>query len=170
MFARLSRLLRAWMGYFISIGEDPEVRLPVIVNLDGFYLSFTREPVEIPEAHAVRDFLPAFDPEQLRFRASAPESQAVAVLGGGPYSYFRYEIHLAQERALAAFDRAVADFASEFGRDYGPFEAYRSEDAEIVFVMMGSFATKAKAAVDQLREAAGRSSSRRTTRPIFSRV
>jgi phage shock protein A len=27
MFARLSRLLRAWMGYFISIGEDPEVML-----------------------------------------------------------------------------------------------------------------------------------------------
>ena len=27
MFARLSRLFRAWMGYFISIGEDPEVML-----------------------------------------------------------------------------------------------------------------------------------------------
>jgi phage shock protein A len=27
MFARLSRLVRAWMGFFISIGEDPEVML-----------------------------------------------------------------------------------------------------------------------------------------------
>ena len=27
MFARMSRLFRAWMGYFISIGEDPEVML-----------------------------------------------------------------------------------------------------------------------------------------------
>lgn len=27
MFARLSRLFRAWMGYFISVGEDPEVML-----------------------------------------------------------------------------------------------------------------------------------------------
>ena len=27
MFARLSRLFRAWMGFFISIGEDPEVML-----------------------------------------------------------------------------------------------------------------------------------------------
>jgi pyruvate ferredoxin oxidoreductase alpha subunit len=109
--------------------------------------------VEIPEAHAVRAFLPPFDPETLRFRAGAPESQAVAVLGGGPYSYFRYEIHLAQERGLEAFDRVCADFAETFGRSYGPFEAYRTEDAEIVFVMMGSFATKAKAAVDALREA-----------------
>ncbi len=27
MFARLSRLLRAWMGFFISQAEDPEVML-----------------------------------------------------------------------------------------------------------------------------------------------
>ena len=27
MFARMSRLFRAWMGYFISVGEDPEVML-----------------------------------------------------------------------------------------------------------------------------------------------
>ena len=27
MFARLSRLFRAWMGFFISQGEDPEVML-----------------------------------------------------------------------------------------------------------------------------------------------
>ena len=27
MFARLGRLLRAWMGFFISMGEDPEVML-----------------------------------------------------------------------------------------------------------------------------------------------
>jgi phage shock protein A len=27
MFARLSRLFRAWMGFFISLGEDPEIML-----------------------------------------------------------------------------------------------------------------------------------------------
>src|SRR6185436_20747236 len=27
MFARLSRLLRAWAGFFISVAEDPEVML-----------------------------------------------------------------------------------------------------------------------------------------------
>ena len=31
------------------LAEDRRVHLPVIVNLDGFYLSFTREPVELPE-------------------------------------------------------------------------------------------------------------------------
>jgi pyruvate ferredoxin oxidoreductase alpha subunit len=73
------------------------------------------------------------------------------VLGGSAYSYFRYELHLALERALAAFDEVAADFERRFGRGYDSVEAYRADDAEIVFVMIGSFSTKAKAAVDALR-------------------
>ena len=30
------------------IAEDERVLLPVLINMDGFYLSFTREPVEVP--------------------------------------------------------------------------------------------------------------------------
>ena len=135
------------------LAEDPRVRLPVIVNLDGFYLSFTREPVEIPDAEAVQRFLGPFDPENIRFRASSPISQAVAVLGGTPYSYFRYETHLANLNGLTVYDEIAADFARTFGRSHGAVDAYRTDEAEFGFVMIGSFATKARAAVDRLREA-----------------
>jgi pyruvate ferredoxin oxidoreductase alpha subunit len=135
------------------LAEDPRVRLPALVNLDGFQLSFTREPVEIPEAGAVDRFLPAFDPGSVRFRASRPVSQAVAVLGGGPYSYFRYEMHRAAEQALAAHEEIAAGFEGAFGRRFDALEEHRADDAEIVFFMIGSFATKARDAVDRLREA-----------------
>ena len=135
------------------LAEDRRVRLPVIVNLDGFYLSFTREPVEIPDPDAVESFLLPYDAESTRFCASAPTSQAVAVLGGTPYSYFRYESHLAALNAVTVYDEAAAAFAGIFGRRHEAVEAYRCEDAEIVFVMIGSFATKAREAVDRLREA-----------------
>jgi pyruvate ferredoxin oxidoreductase alpha subunit len=131
--------------------EHADVRLPVIVNLDGFYLSFTREPVELPEPEAVRAFLPPFEAGPLHFRGGDPSAQGVAVLGGSPYSYFRYESHLASQAGLGAFEAAAADFAGRFGRRYAPVEAYRCEDAEFAFVMMGAFATKAKAAVDGMR-------------------
>jgi pyruvate ferredoxin oxidoreductase alpha subunit len=137
------------------LGEDPRVRQPVIVSLDGFYLSFTREPVSLPDAEQAAAFLPAFDPENITLRASTPESQAVAVLGGSPYSYFRYQTHLALMNGIAVYDEVAADFAGRFGREHPAVEGYRSEDAEVVLVMMGSFATKARAAVDRLR-AAGR--------------
>lgn len=137
------------------LAEDERVRLPALVNLDGFVLSFTREPVEVPTVEQVRTFLPPFDPGDIRFRASRPISQAVAVLRGGPYSYFRYEAHLAAQQALGVYEEIEAQFEHTFGRRYGAIETYRADDAEIVFFMMGAFATKAKDAVDRLR-AAGR--------------
>ncbi|NNM00317.1 MAG: pyruvate synthase, partial [Gammaproteobacteria bacterium] len=133
------------------LAEDQRVRLPVIVNLDGFYLSFTREPVDIPDAAAVDNFLPGFDPENLGFRASQPISQAVAVLGGSPYSWFRYEMHLAALNALDAYADIARDFADCFGRSYHAVENFHADDADIVFVMLGSFATKARDAVVRLR-------------------
>jgi pyruvate ferredoxin oxidoreductase alpha subunit len=135
------------------LAEDERVRLPVLVNMDGFYLSFTREPVQIPDTKIVNQFVGEFDPENIRFSASAPVSQAVAVLGGTPYSYFRYETHLAALNGLAVYDEVTEEFANTFGRRHDAVEAYRTEDAELVFVMMGSFATKAIDAVDGLREA-----------------
>jgi pyruvate ferredoxin oxidoreductase alpha subunit len=138
------------------LGEDARVRLPVIVNLDGFHLSFTREPVVRPEPAEVDAFLPVFDPQGIAFRAGRPTSQAVAVLGGGPYSYFRYELHRAAEAALAAFDEIGAEFTQRFGRPFEAVETHRMDDAEVAFVMMGSFATRAADAVDRLREAGHR--------------
>ncbi len=135
------------------LGEDERVRLPVIVNLDGFYLSFTREPVEMPDLSDAARFLPPYDPGNLGFRAGAPLSEAVAVLGGSPYSYFRYQVHLAALNAECLFPSIAGEFHRSFGRPFPAVETYRCDDAEVVFVMMGSFATKAKAAVDRLREA-----------------
>ena len=135
------------------LAEDERVRLPVIVNMDGFYLSFTREPVEIPDPEMVKCFLPPFDPENIRFLSGDPVSEAVAVLGGSPYSYFRYETHLAAMNAVPVYEEISRDFTDVFGRAYEPVEAYRTEDAEIVFFMIGSFATKAREAVDRLRDA-----------------
>ena len=132
------------------LAEDERVRLPAIVNQDGFYLSFTREPVEIPEPADMEQFLPPYDPENMRFRASTPVSQAVAVLGGGPYSYFRYETHLASLKALEVYDEVAAEFEQITGRANPAVECYRTEDAEYLFIMMGAFATKARQAVDFL--------------------
>jgi pyruvate ferredoxin oxidoreductase alpha subunit len=134
------------------LSEHEDVRLPVLVNQDGFYLSFTREPVDLPNATTAKQFVGSFHPGNIAFRASTPLSHAVAVLGGGPYSYFRYEMHLAAQQALTIYDELANEFRDFFGRFYPAIDAYRSEDADYVFVMMGSFATKAKEAVDRLRD------------------
>ena len=133
------------------IAEDPRVLLPVIVNMDGFYLSFTRESVSVPTVEQVREFLPSFQTTHAVFRASRPTAQGVPVLGGAPYSHFRYQMHLAAQNALAAHEDAALAFEHTFGRHYGVIETYETDDADDVLVMAGSFATKAKSAIRVLR-------------------
>lgn len=137
------------------IAEDPRVSVPVLVNLDGFFLSFTREPVELPTIEQARAFLPPFTPTQPVFRASQPVAQGVAVLEGSTYSYFRYQLHRAVHNALAVHAKVAADFERLFGRRYGSVEGFHLDDADIVLVMAGSFTTKGKAAIERWR-AAGR--------------
>jgi len=135
------------------LAEHADVRVPAIVNLDGFYLSFTREPVDLADAARAGEFVGEYDPENLQFRGNSPLSQAIAVLGGGPYSYFRYEAHLAVQQALLVYDEIADEFAQIFGRRHDMIDCYQMDDAEYVFVMLGSFSTKARDAVDSLRAA-----------------
>ena len=133
------------------IAEDDRVMLPVIVNLDGFSLSFTREPVSVPDPDQVRLFLPPFRPAHLGFKASAPHALGVAVLGGTPYAYFRHQMHLASMNALEVHREAADSFERLFGRRYDLVERYRLDDAEDVLVMTNAGASMGKAAVDRAR-------------------
>jgi pyruvate ferredoxin oxidoreductase alpha subunit len=133
------------------VAEDRRVMLPAIVNLDGFYLSFTRERVLLPEEPAVDRFLPPYEPPH-PIRASQPVSKGSAVMEGYLYSYFRYNMHAAALRGKKVFSEAARDYKELFGRDYGPVEGYRLEDAEYVLVMTNSFTTLGRQAVNRMRE------------------
>ena len=133
------------------LAEDPRIHVPVLINLDGFYLSFTREPVSIPDRAAAARFLPPFVPSRNAFRGSRPVAHGVAVLDGPTYSYFRYQSHRAVTNALEVHGEVAAEFEQEFGRCYGAVEPFAMDDADFVLVMAGSFATKGKAAVQRWR-------------------
>lgn len=135
------------------IAEDGRVRLPAIVNLDGFYLSYTREPVQVPDQKLVEEFLPEYSPPEGYICASNPMSVASAVLDGRAYSYFKYQMHLASLNALEVHERAASDFERLFGRKYGLAEEFMLQDADYVLVTTNSFSTMAKAAAVDLRKA-----------------
>lgn len=61
-------------------------------------------------------------------------------------------MHRAMENVLGVHADAADAFADQFGRRYGAFEGYKLDDADYVIVMVGSFATKGKAAVNRWRE------------------
>jgi len=126
-----------------------EVHLPVMLNLDAFFLSHTAEPVEIPEQNAVDRFLPRFQPEY-RLDPSAPHSFGLLT----PPEYFmefRYKIQQSMIRSKEVSRRVDEEFGQSFGRRYGLVEAYRCDGADMILVTSGAIASTTRVLVDNLR-------------------
>lgn len=134
------------------LAEDRQVLLPAIVNLDGFYLSFTREAVEIPELHQVREFLPAFEPAYPVLSGRESVALGAAVLDPSLYTYFKHRMHDAAENVLALYPGIAAEFEQTFGRRYRIIDEFMLEDADYVLVMTNSFSSMGKAEVKRLRQ------------------
>lgn len=131
------------------IGEDQCVLLPVMVHLDGFYLTHVVEPLELPTQEQVNRFLPPFkyplplDPDKpMTMGAFAP-----------PILYS--ETKKAQEvnirNSMQVILEQWAEFGKIFGRNYHPIEKYRTEGAKTLLLTLGSFGETAMTAVDELR-------------------
>lgn len=133
------------------VAEDARVMLPAIVNMDGYHLSFTREPIDVPSQDDVDNFLPEYKPVN-PFRASSPVAKGIPVLTPPLYSYFKYQMHLSSRNALNVFKEAAEEFKKIFGRFYTALETYMLKDAEHVFVMSNSYASIGKRAVNELRK------------------
>lgn len=133
------------------IGEDKRVLLPVMVHVDGFYLTHVIEPIEIPEQDKVNRFLPPFS-----YPFPLDPDKPVTMGAMAPPILFS-ETKKAQEVNLRAAKPLIlecwAEFAKIFGRQYKPVEQYRTEGAKILLLTLGSFGETAMAAVDKLRDA-----------------
>jgi pyruvate ferredoxin oxidoreductase alpha subunit len=136
------------------MAEDFDIQLPVMVNYDGFYLSYLAEGVHVPERREVEAFLAA-----LKEQPKRPVLVPGGPLGCGTHGILegfvelRYKHSKAMERARSKFDEIDDLFQACFGRNYGgQIEEYRLEDAEIVLVASGSAAGTAKAVIDSKRE------------------
>ena len=136
------------------IAEDARVSVPVLVNLDGFYLSFTREPVELPDPELVRAFLPVVLAQASGVPGLAADGPGRRGAGAGrPTAIFATRATSPSETRSQVHAEAAAEFGHLFGRCYGPVESDQLEDAEIVLVMGGSFSSKARWRFEQWRRA-----------------
>ncbi len=133
-----------------KITEDDRVLLPVMVCMDGFILTHTYETVDMPTQEQVDAFLPPYDP--LYKLDPADPYTLGAYAGPERYHEARYTI---QQDCLAAKEivkEVARDFQSAFGRWYGDvIDTYRTEDADTLFVAMGSVIGTLKEWVDAKR-------------------
>lgn len=133
-----------------KISEDKDVLLPSMVCLDGFILTHTVEPVDVPNQEQVDSFLPEYVPEHLYLDPERPMS--IGTLADPDYYMeARYGMELAMERSKKVVQRVNKEFGEIFGREYGSVDEYYCEDAEIILVTMGSLCSTIRDVVDELR-------------------
>jgi pyruvate ferredoxin oxidoreductase alpha subunit len=134
------------------IGEDPQVRLPVMVCLDGFLLTHTSENITMAEDEAVKDFVGPYRAEYSLLDPAKPVSHG---LSDPPTYYMEHKMRqqAGMERAREVIENVGAEFGRRFGRSYGLVDAYRMEDAETAVIILGSESGRAKGIVDELRQA-----------------
>ncbi len=131
------------------IGENPRVLLPVMIHLDGFHMSHMIEPIVLPEQSQVDKFIPPYQhPMPLH-----PDRPVTMGAFAPPIIYS--ETKKAQEVNLEAAKEVILqcwdNFGKTFQRYYSPVECYRSEDARVQLLTMGSFSETAMTAIDKMR-------------------
>ncbi len=135
-----------------KIVEDPRVSLPAMVCYDGFELSHTAMPVELPSQREVDGFLPPYNAERALIDLEKPTTHG-SLVNPDMYMEFRYLIQKAMENAKRVIDDTSSEFSRHFGRDYeSQVQCYKCRDIDVAIVSMGSTASEAKEAVDRLRK------------------
>ncbi|WP_298981957.1 pyruvate ferredoxin oxidoreductase [uncultured Roseibium sp.] len=128
-----------------------ELSCPVMVCMDGFILTHAYERVDIPTQKEVDAFLPPYEPVQVLDPAD-PYSIG-AMVGPEAFTEVRYLAHRKQMQALDLIPQIGTIFKEVFGRASGGLlHSYRAEDAETIFVAMGSVNGTIKEVVDAERE------------------
>lgn len=137
------------------------VSIPVMVCYDGYLLSHTYMPFEMPEEEQVRRFLPPFRPSYALDPQSPANLNTVTlpdvrtdVMGETAHGYMEIRYLLQEDlRAALAVAQEVEDrFQEVFGRGGDALlEPHRCDDAEYVVVGLGSLTYQLRDVVDVLR-------------------
>ena len=138
------------------------VYVPVMVCYDGYILSHTEMPVDVPSQEKVDRFLPRYIPHTTLDPANPrnynlvtlanPRVNAEGVLCHG-YMELRYLLQEALQNSRETISKVSREFSELFGRSYASmFWKDRMDDADIAIVATGSLAMEAVVAANMLRE------------------
>lgn len=136
----------------VRIAEHPDVQLPVMVCQDGFITSHGLENAEILDDTTVKAFVGEHKPRFTLLDPSKP-----VTFGALDLQNYYFEHKRAQSEAMMGSGKVILQIAQEYrkltGREYGYFEKYRLDDAEVAVVALNSTAGTSKVVVDELRQA-----------------
>ncbi len=140
------------MGF--KIAEDIDVRLPVMVNQDGFITSHTAQNVRPLQDEVAYNFIGEYKEVNPMLDFCKP-----VTYGAQTEEDWHFEFKAKQHKALMDSPKVIKKVFNKFeeltGRKYNLVESYLMDDAEVVVVALGSTVESAIQAANELRENKG---------------
>ncbi|CUV65078.1 Pyruvate synthase subunit porA [Sulfurovum sp. enrichment culture clone C5] len=136
------------------IGEHRDVRLPVMVNQDGFITSHTAQNVRPLSDEDAYKFVGVYEPIDELLDFAKP-----VTYGAQTEEDWHFEHKARQHKALIDSRPVIENIFVEFekltGRKYNRVESYMMEDAEVAIVALGSTVESARVVAKYLRDNEG---------------
>jgi len=137
-----------------KIGEDMDVRLPVMVNQDGFITSHTAQNVRPLQDEVAYNFIGEYKEVNPMLDFCKP-----VTYGAQTEEDWHFEFKARQHKALMDSPKVIKKVFKNFeeltGRKYNLVESYLMDDAEVAVVALGSTVESAIQAANDLRENEG---------------
>ncbi|MEM2021311.1 MAG: ferredoxin oxidoreductase [Zestosphaera sp.] len=132
-----------------KIAEDPEVLLPVVTALDGYFMTHTIEPINVIEKEEALEYIP----KRRTWYSLDPARPITMGALGDPQWYFEFkrQQHEAMRKSREVFNTSVEEFSRRFGRRYDAVELYGDDNPDIVLVAMGHVVGNVRAYLDRVR-------------------
>jgi pyruvate/2-oxoacid:ferredoxin oxidoreductase alpha subunit len=133
------------------LAEDPRVMLPVMVCMDAFITSHTSMEIELATQEQVDRFLPDCNvPHHI-------DPAHPVTVGGMAFPQetltHRSDLDAAMQHVPGVLEEHRARFEDVFGREVsGALTAYRTEDADRIFIASGTISITLRDVIDEWRE------------------
>jgi pyruvate ferredoxin oxidoreductase alpha subunit len=158
----LSQRDTGWIQYYCADAQDvldailiayavaEQALLPVMINLDAFYLTHTSELLDVPDQETVDLFLP---PYQALSKLDVDDPKTFSIVCGADlFSSIKYKRQRDTLAAARLWDEVAERYNSYFNRLHKTVEAYRMEDADLCIIGIGTAIGTIRLVVDRLRE------------------
>ena len=125
-----------WVMQAFRIAEDDRVMLPFTVNMDGYVITHSVEPISLIDQAAVDKFLP---PRIAKTRLDVNNPMTFGTLTlPDYYTEFKRQQEEAMRNTPAVFDEVTSEFAKLIGRGYKQLVPFELDGAKVIVVSLGS--------------------------------
>ncbi len=135
----------------IGLKVAEKVKLPVIIAYDGFFTSHQKKNMKIFEDdNAVKDYIGEYKAEYTAIDVNNPVTIG-SYMNEPDIINNKYQLRLAMEDAKKEINNEFEAYYKLSGRNYNIINKYLSEDADVIFIVLGSAFDTARVAVDNMR-------------------